>query len=203
MVLKAPAIVPRPPGKTDLPLSWDQQRMWFLHVLDPSDPSYHVFFARRLRGPLAVDRLLRALSDLVARREVLRPRFPTVDGLPIQAVGPAKPVTLSMSPWHGEYSEKQARDLLVCWIEEPFDLAAGPPLRFVLLRLGEDDHLLCLVIHHIVVDGWSLGLMCAELSTLYRAAVTPGRKPPLPPLPVQYADYALWQRRGAGEDAST
>jgi Condensation domain len=203
MLPDVPAIVPRPPGEMDLPLSWGQQRMWFLHELDPSDTAYHVFAARRLRGPLAVDRLVRALSDLVARHESLRTRFPAVDGVPVQVVGPAEPVTLSMSPLGGEDPEKQARDLLVQWIETPFDLAEGPLLRFVLLRLGDGEHLLCLVVHHIVVDGWSLGLMCAELSALYRAAATPGRKAPLPPLPVQYADYALWQRRAVVEDAST
>jgi Condensation domain len=203
MLSNAPAVVPRPPGTTDLPLSWDQQRMWFLHVLDPSDTAYHVFLARRLRGPLAADRLVGALSDLVARHEILRTRFPTVDGLPIQVVDPAEPVALSMSPLDGEYGEKQARDLLIYWIETPFDLAEGPLLRFLILRLGNGDHLLCLVIHHIVVDGWSLGLMCAELNARYRAAGTPGGTAPLPPLPVQYADYALWQRRAEGDDAST
>ncbi len=198
-----PAIVPRPAGEKDLPLSWAQQRMWLLHQIEPSDTAYHVFVAQRLRGPLATDRLVRAVSDLVARHESLRTRFPAVDGVPVQVVGPAEPVPVCVSPLDGQDLESKARDLLVQWIEAPFDLAGGPLLRFVLLRLRDDEHLLCLVVHHIVVDGWSLGLMCQELSVLYRAAATPGRKAPLPPLPVQYADYAIWQRRAVGQDAST
>jgi hypothetical protein len=198
-----PAIVPRTPSETNLPLTWAQQSMWLLQQIDPSDPAYHVFLARRLRGPLATDRLVRALSDLVARHESLRTRFPAVDGVPVQVIGPAKPLHVYKAPLHGDDLEKRARERLVRWIEAPFDLADGPLIRILLLRLSGSEHLLCLAVHHIVVDGWSLDLICEELRTLYRAAATPGRSAPLPPLPVQYADYALWQRRAEGEDAST
>ena len=199
----APAIVPRTPGETDLPLSWTQHSMWLLHQIDPSDPAYHVFVVWRLRGPLAAGRLARALSDLVARHESLRTRFPATDGIPYQVIDPAEPVPLHTVSLDGDDLEHRARKLLIKWIEAPFDLANGTLAQFLLLRLADGDHLLCLAAHHIVVDGWSLRLICEELSALYRAAKTPGRTAPLPPLPVQYADYALWQRRVMGEDAST
>ncbi|GAB2820855.1 hypothetical protein GCM10027176_26550 [Actinoallomurus bryophytorum] len=190
MLPDAPVIAPRPPGERDLPLSWGQERLWFLHQLDPSDTAYHVFVARRIHGPLATDLLAHALSDLVARHESLRTRFPATDGVPVQVIDPPAPVALPVE--HRE--EGRVRDLLVERIETPFDLARGPLLRATLVRLGDGEHVLCLVVHHIVADGWSLGLMCDELSALYRAASEPG----LPALPIQYADYALWQRRDAG-----
>ena len=193
MLPDSPIIARRPPDETDLPLSWGQERLWFLHQLDPADTAYHVFVARRIRGPLAVDRLARALSDLVTRHECLRTRFPAVDGVPVQVVDPPEPVALFVALLDDGDGERRARDLFVQRIEEPFDLDEGPLLRATLVRLDDEEHLLCLVVHHIVADGWSLGLMCEELGALYRAAA-------VPPLPIQYADYALWQRRGPNDD---
>jgi surfactin synthase thioesterase subunit len=193
MLPGAPVIAPRPPDQADLPLSWGQERLWFLHQLHPADTAYHVFVARRLRGPLDPDRLARALSDLVARHESLRTRFPSVDGVPVQVVEPPAPVPLDVVPLAGEDGERRARELFVQRIEAPFDLERGPLLRATLARLGADEHLLCLVVHHIVADGWSLDLMCAELGALYQEAA-------VPPLPIQYADYALWERREPAGD---
>jgi surfactin synthase thioesterase subunit len=189
MLPDSPLIVPRPPDEADLPLSWGQERLWFLHQLNPADTAYHVFVARRIRGPLAPDRLAQALSDLVARHESLRTRFPSVDGVPVQVVGRPAPVPLVVALLEGEDGEQRARELFVQRIEAPFDLGEGPLLRATLVRLGDGEHLLCLVVHHIVADGWSLGVMCEELGALYREA-------DVPPLPIQYADYALWERRG-------
>lgn len=199
----APAIFPRKPDETDLPLSWAQQAMWLLHQMNPADPAYQVFAVWRVRGPLATDRLARALSDLVARHESLRTRFPATDGVPFQVIDPPEPVPLYTVTLDGDDLKKRIRDLLIKWIEAPFDLASGPLLQVLLLRLGDGEHLLCLVVHHIVVDGSSLRLIHDELGAFYRAAATPGRDAPVPLLPVQYADYALWQRRVVDDDAST
>jgi surfactin synthase thioesterase subunit len=187
-------IAPRPHTDTGPPPSWEQERLWFLHELNPADTAYHIFLARRLRGPLAVERLARALSGVVARHESLRTRIHAVDGVPVQVVDPPAPVPLTVTEAGGPDAERRARELLAEQIETPFDLAAGPLLRAGLVRLTAEEHILCLVVHHIVADGWSLGILCGELAAGYRA------EDAVPPPPVQYADYARWQRRPDGPD---
>ena len=180
----------------DLALSFGQERLWFLAQLDPTDPSWVVPLAMRLRGSLDVDALARALGELVRRHEVLRTTFSTVDGRPVQIIHEPAPVPLpsvsyrSMGP---DELEEMVREEHAREASEPFDLAKGPLLRTRLLSLGDDDHVLFLTMHHIVSDAWTVGVMNREIGVLYEA-FSKGRPSSLPDLAVQYVDYARWQR---------
>ncbi|NTX52829.1 non-ribosomal peptide synthetase [Myxococcus sp. CA039A] len=184
-----PPLVPVPRDSPP-PLSFAQQRLWFLAQVDAGGYSYNVPFFARLKGRLDVVALERALSALVMRHEVLRTTFGEEAGRPVQRIAPDAAVTLLVEPVAGEdevlrHAEAEAR--------RPFDLSAGPMLRARLLRVSEDEHVLMLMLHHVSCDGWSMGVMERELRELY-GAFTEGRAPTLPGLAVQYADYALWQR---------
>ncbi len=191
----APPLVPVPRDRP-LPLSFAQQRLWFIDRLQPGSPAYNIPFALRLKGALDVGALERSLAEIVRRHETLRTRFATVDEEPVQVVDPAGPVAI---PLHdlGDLPETareaEVRRLAVEEALRPFDLAAGPLLRAVLVRAGADDHTLLFTLHHVVADGWSMQVLAREVSGLY-AAFTEGRDPALPALPVQYADFAVWQR---------
>ncbi|HET7462338.1 MAG TPA: condensation domain-containing protein, partial [Longimicrobium sp.] len=180
-----------------LALSFAQQRLWFLEQMNHVGAAYHVPAGLRLRGELDRDALVRALDRIVARHEALRTTFVQVDGKPAQRIAPA-----SESRFHlvdhdlADHPEADA-ELRRVMVEEAgaaFDLARGPLIRGRVVRLAEDDHVLLVTMHHIVSDGWSLGVLTQELSALY-GAFSRGDADPLPPLPVQYADYAAWQRR--------
>lgn len=166
-----------------------QQRMWFLDRLMPGNPSYNCPMVQRVRGTFDPARFAGALETVVARHEVLRTVLTEVDGVPKQLVreqtDPGPRVVDAAD-------EEAARELVRAEVAEPFDLAAGPLFRALVVRLAEDDHVICLVLHHACVDGWSLGLLTAELSTVY-AALGEGAEPRLPELPVQYADFAGWE----------
>ncbi|MFI6210226.1 amino acid adenylation domain-containing protein, partial [Streptomyces sp. NPDC051041] len=183
-----PAAVARP---DDVPLSFAQRRLWFLHQLTRgAADGYHMRVVLRLRGALDVPALRAALSDLTARHEALRTVFPDTDGRPRQEVldaGRARPALET-----ARVAEAGLSAALERTVRRPFDLAADIPLRAALFELGEDDHVLALVLHHIAADGWSFGPLAADLSTAYRCR-TAGRAPDWKPLPVQYADYSLWQ----------
>ncbi|WP_436961369.1 amino acid adenylation domain-containing protein [Streptomyces sp. SudanB182_2057] len=172
-----------------LPLSFGQQQMWFLHQLDPDSPEYLVPIAFRLRGELNVEELRAALTDLVARHEILRTRY-TVDGTgPVQTVVGAAPVDLPLEEvTTGSLDTAVTRAALT-----PIDLLREAPMRPRLLRVAPDDHVLLLVFHHIAFDAWSAQVVAAELSALYEARAD-GRSAPPAPLAVQYADFAAWQR---------
>jgi amino acid adenylation domain-containing protein len=179
-----------------LPLSFAQERLWFIDRLEGGSAPYNIPAALRLTGALDVDALEGSLGEIVRRHEALRTTFGEVDGSPVQVIAPfagfALPVDdLSGLPETAREAEvrRRAREDAA----RPFDLLAGPLFRAALLRLGAEEHVLLLCIHHIVSDGWSSGVLLRELSTLY-AAFTHGEGDPLPPLPVQYADYAVWQR---------
>jgi amino acid adenylation domain-containing protein len=197
-----PAAQPPPlmsvPRAAAMPLSFAQQRLWFLDQLLPGNPSYNIPCAFRLTGELRADVLAKALGELLRRHEVLRTTFPLVDGQPVQVISPAGAhqlplVDLGHLP-EGE-RETAARRLAEAEAEQPFDLARGPVFRAKLLRLGAQDHRLLLTLHHIAADGWwSLEVFTRELSALYEALAT-GRPSPLPELPIQYADYGMWQRQ--------
>ncbi|HLM54816.1 MAG TPA: amino acid adenylation domain-containing protein [Pyrinomonadaceae bacterium] len=178
------------------PLSFAQQRLWFLQQLEPESPAYNLPSVLRLTDALDTDALGRSLGELVRRHETLRTTFDIVGGQPRQLIADARPVRLPIVDLTrlppGE-REAAAQRLVEEEIRRPFDLARGPLLRASLLRLGEREHTLLLVMHHIVSDGWSMGVLVRELSTLY-AAFKQGTQPELPELPVQYADYAVWQR---------
>jgi amino acid adenylation domain-containing protein len=200
----APSLPPLRPVPRDgaIPLSFPQLRLWFLDQLEPGLAAYNLAGGARLLGPLKPGLLALSLGEIVRRHEVLRTTFVTVDGEPAQRIAPPAPLSLpaiDLSGLPAAAALESARRLAEEHARRPFDLAAGPPLRLALLRLGEREHALLLAVHHIVADGWSLGVFVRELGALYRAAAE-GRAPLLADLPVQYADYAVWQRRSlAGE----
>jgi amino acid adenylation domain-containing protein len=180
-----------------LPLSFAQQRMWFLAQLEPDSPFYNTPAAVRLRGPLDVAALQRCLEEIVRRHEVLRTTFTTVDGEPRQRIAPSLSVPLPVVDLTGlPESEREAEALRRATedAQRPFDLAHGPVLRATVLALGPEEHVALFTLHHIVSDGWSIGVVLRELWALYDA-FGQSRPSPLPELTVQYADFASWQRR--------
>ncbi|GDY50987.1 hypothetical protein SVIO_016100 [Streptomyces violaceusniger] len=188
-------IVPVDRGR-ELRASFAQQRLWFLDQLEPGNASYNLPFAVRVRGRLDIPRLSRALSLVVARHEALRTTFGEAGGQPVQRIQPPAPVPVRLEPVPGGSEEErlaELRRLAGAEITEPFDLSTGPLLRAKALRLDEQDHVLLLTVHHVATDAWSQGIVVRELSAAY-GALDDGREPVLPPLPVQYADYAEWER---------
>jgi len=179
-----------------LPLSFAQQRLWFLDQLEPGSTVYNIAVALRLEGQLDVGALEQSLSQVIARHEVLRTCFSSEDGRPLQLIREAEPLrlaTVNLSHLPEEGARRQTSRLAAAAAAEPFDLAQGPLLRVKLLQLSEDEHVLLLSMHHIVSDGWSTGVLVREVATLYRA-YTEGEPSPLADLEIQYADYAVWQR---------
>ena len=177
------------------PVSFAQQRIWFLHYLEPTTASYNLPVGFRLSGPIDVGALEESLNEVVKRHDVLRTSFPVRDGRPVQVVVPVRRIALPVvdltdSPTEGR--EGEAARLAAVEANRPFDLAQGPLFRARLLRLHEEEHVLIVTMHHIVSDGWSIGILMRELSALYEAFRL-GRPSPLPELPIQYADYSLWQ----------
>ncbi|HEX2207249.1 MAG TPA: amino acid adenylation domain-containing protein [Longimicrobium sp.] len=181
---------------TGLPLSFAQERLWFLDRLQPGSAFYNVGWALRLRGALNAPALERALGEVVRRHDALRTAFPEADGAPVQVVAPFAGFALAAEEVEGsdpEAREAELRRRMAAQAQRPFDLAAGPLLRARLLRLAADEHVLLVCMHHIVTDGWSLRVLHAELAEAY-AAFREGREPVLPVLSLQYADYAARQR---------
>jgi amino acid adenylation domain-containing protein/non-ribosomal peptide synthase protein (TIGR01720 family) len=194
----APPLValPRPAA---LPLSFAQQRLWFLHQMEPASSAYTIAVALRLTGPLDPLALAASLGEVVARHEVLRTTFALDErtGTPLQQIArrPARPplrqVDLEALP--GAVRQREAERLAAAAARQPFDLARAPLVRGELLRLGRDEQVVVLTLHHIVADGWSMGLLVGELCRYY-PELAAGRAVERRPLPVQYADFALWQR---------
>ncbi|HLG62385.1 MAG TPA: amino acid adenylation domain-containing protein, partial [Ktedonosporobacter sp.] len=191
-----------------LPLSYAQQRLWFLHQLQPDSPSYNVPLAIRFTGTLDIVALHRSLLQIMQRQEILRTTFITNEGRPRQVIASQPAIRLPVVDLSGlaEQEQEQLLALLACQeAQQPFDLAQGPLLRATLLRLAHETQVCLLTMHHIITDAWSMGVFFRELTELYQASV---RNMPssLPDLPIQYADYALWQRHwleGAGEKAGS
>ncbi len=178
------------------PASAAQQRLWFLNQLEPESPAYNIPAVLRLRGELDVRALEKSLNEIVSRHEALRTTFRTIDGKPAQIVNPPSEqklplVDLTVRPEDERHEE--AKQLARKAASQPFDLEHGPLVRTLLLRLAADEHELILTIHHIVSDGWSMGIFFRELSELYNA-FTSNRPATLAELPIQYPDFALWQR---------
>jgi non-ribosomal peptide synthetase component F/NRPS condensation-like uncharacterized protein len=195
-----PAVTPRPPGAEPV-LSFDQQRVWLECQVKPS-VAYNVHGRQRLRGALDIDVLERSIRAIISRHETLRTTFPLVQWRPVQHVAEPDPswrLTVKDLSVLGPDAVKAAERLADDQAAASFDLAAGPLFDCVLVRLGEDDHLLSITIHHIVADGWSFGLVLHELSALYRAGGDLERAG-LPALSVQYRDYAVWQRNALAGD---
>ena len=179
-----------------LPLSFAQRRLWFLDQLEPGSPFYNISDAVRISGRLDVAALEQSLNEIVRRHEVLRTVFPTVDGKPVQVIAPELILALPVADLTGLPEAEQDEEALRrarAEAQRPFDLGRGPLLRVTLLRLGEENHVVLLTMHHIVSDGWSTGVLVREIAALYDA-FSHDRSSPLPEIPVQYADFARWQR---------
>jgi amino acid adenylation domain-containing protein len=188
--------IPRRHGGDTAPLSFAQQRLWFIEQLEPGTHTYNVGRAVRLRGRLDVVALRRSLSAVVERHEALRTSFSAVDGMPVQVIAPATPLPLPIADLTGfpdAEREAQAQRLAEEEIRRHFDLTRAPLMWARLLKLAPQDHILIVTLHHIVSDEWSLGVLFRELDALYAAQPGDGAAA-LPPLPVQYADYSVWQR---------
>ncbi|MCP2167076.1 non-ribosomal peptide synthetase [Goodfellowiella coeruleoviolacea] len=190
-----PPLTPRPRPAV-VPLSFAQQRLWFLNQLAPADTAYHMPLVLRLRGHLDEAALRAAHHDVVTRHESLRTVFPAEHGVPRQHVLPSAAVDLTV----GACAEGDLAEAVRAHVHRPFDVTTDAPLRTALLRLGEQDHVLVLVLHHIAGDGASIGPLTRDFSRAY-AARRDGVPPDWAPLPVQYADYALWQRELLGDES--
>ncbi|MGD9851499.1 MAG: amino acid adenylation domain-containing protein [Nitrospirales bacterium] len=180
-----------------LPLSFAQQRLWFLEQWDPGNPTYLLSYGWRLSGPLNRKALEDALTALTERHETLRTAFPIVDGQQVQVIYPVAPIALPCQDLttHPESTrEDELQRIIHSKTHQPFDLTMSPLWRGHLIRRGPEDHMFLLIFHHIITDGWSMGIVLKELSELY-AAHANDRTPSLPPLPLQYADFAIWQRQ--------
>ncbi|MEM9290672.1 MAG: amino acid adenylation domain-containing protein [Acidobacteriota bacterium] len=185
------------PRDGELPLSFSQERLWFLDQLLPGNTAYNIPGAVRMRGRLDHRAMAAALSEIVRRHEVLRTRFVTESGRPVQRVDAPAPWRVPVVDLGGlapEIREDLAASLANAACQLPFDLSRGPLMRTLLLRLGEREHLMAFVIHHIAYDMWSRQIFIGELGLLYEAFVA-GEASPLPELELQYADFASWQRR--------
>ncbi len=193
--LEAPPI-DRISREGELPLSFAQQRLWFLAQLEPDNPLYNSPAAIRLTGQLNIAALEQSLNEILRRHEVLRTCFKMVEGRPVQVISPVTPLSLpviDLSELPQATQEAKVRQLAIAHAQQPFALDTAPMLRVKLLRLSQQEHVALFVMHHIVCDGWSTDVLVRELSALYKAFST-GQPSPLPELPIQYVDFAVWQR---------
>jgi amino acid adenylation domain-containing protein len=176
-----------------LPLSFPQQRLWFLDQLAPGNPYYNMSTAWRLKGEMDTAALAEALRGVISRHEVLRTRFLIHEGAPAQVICPAWPLELTAEDFSGPDAEERAAEVTAQEPNRPFDLTSGRLLRARLLRLGDSDHVLQVTVHHIACDVWSLDVLERDLWAFYRAAAEQ-TAPKLSALPVQYGDFSCWQR---------
>uniref|UniRef100_UPI003F6F83B3 amino acid adenylation domain-containing protein n=1 Tax=Gloeocapsopsis crepidinum TaxID=693223 RepID=UPI003F6F83B3 len=180
-----------------LPLSFAQQRLWFLDQFNPQSPFYSLPRTVRLTGNLNVDAFHASINEIVRRHEALRTNFISVDGEPVQQIAASMHVPLpiiDLREFPEPIREEKAKQLALTEAQKGFDLSADPLLRVTLLRMAEDEHILLFAMHHIISDGWSIGILINELTTLYQA-FSAGKPSPLPELLIQYADFATWQHR--------
>src|SRR5262249_52776355 len=191
---RPPLVRQQRPGQ--LPLSYAQQRLWFIDQLGGSSAEYNMPLALRLKGELAVEALERRIQTTLSRPKTLRPRFIDVDAQPVQIIEPYLEIELPLDDLSQLDEAEQRRQVAAAARreeEQPFDLRNGPVLRVKLLKISEQEHILLQTFHHIVSDGWSQGVFNRELKVLYEA-YREGGDSPLPPLGIQYADFTLWQR---------
>jgi len=194
---RLPALVPMPRAEA-IPLSFAQERLWFLQQLEPESSAYHMPGALRVQGPLQVQALEQSLRSLQRRHEALRTTFVIAEGAgyPIQMIAALPAIALPVVDLCGLAAparEEEMQRLVRQEAQQLFDLTTGPLLRVTVLCLAEQEYVLLVTMHHIVSDGWSMSVLMRELSTLYHAAIA-NEAVQLPALPIQYADYALWQR---------
>jgi alpha-ketoglutarate-dependent taurine dioxygenase len=196
MDLSSSMILPRRQETNCFPLSFAQQRMWFLDQLEPGSFAYNMHVPVRLNGRLDVTALRQSLNEVVRRHEILRTVFALVDDRPAQFITAAQPLSLPVLDLHhlaADERESRMRELSLQEARGPFDLSRGPLLRSKLLRLDEEEHVALFTMHHIITDGWSMGVLIQEVAALYEA-FSKGQPSPLAELPIQYADFASWQR---------
>lgn len=189
--------IPRRENHQEAPLSYAQQRLWFLDQLDPGSSAYKIRGALPLKGPMNLEAMRQAITLIISRHEALRTVFPRSDGEPVQKVLPPAPADLplfDLSHLPLDARGAEAKRLVEAEESEPFDLVRGPQLRTRLIRLAPDEHLLLVSMHHIISDGWSLRLFLKELGSFYAALVV-GEQPCVGEFPIQYSDYAAWQRQ--------
>ena len=199
--VRAPLV--RQPRPERIPLSYAQRRLWFIDQLEGSSAEYNMPQALRLRGRLDLQALQRAIDTIVERHESLRTHFAQIEGEPVQIIEPPRAFELLLEDLSGLHEEEQrnrALEIMRREWEEPFNLATGPVLRMKLIKASESDHVLLRNFHHIVSDGWSQSVFNREFMLLYES-FQQGRENPLRPLAIQYADFALWQRKWLDEDA--
>ncbi|MEO1350731.1 MAG: amino acid adenylation domain-containing protein [Cyanobacteria bacterium J06635_15] len=185
------------PREHPIPLSFAQERLWFVDQLNPGNVAYNQSSAVRLTGKLDVTALHQSLQAIVERHEILRTTFPLLQGQPIQQIASALEVVLpivDLQPLSTTQQSEEVKRLAIAANQQPFDLVAGPLFRASILRLGAETHVLLWATHHIISDIWSTGVLVHELAALYTAHVT-SSPASLEPLPIQYADFALWQRQ--------
>ena len=188
--------IPRRTGSGPAPLSFGQQRLWFLSQLRPNDSAYNMIQVLRLTGPLDVPALERAFNEIRRRHDVLRANVDLVGDQPVQfvaAYGPVPFTIVDCSTYPEDQRESACQQTIDSYSRPPFDLKNDPLVRTVLVRLQPKEHRLVLVMHHIISDGWSTRLLLQECASLYEA-FSQGKSSPLPELPIQYSDYARWQR---------
>jgi amino acid adenylation domain-containing protein len=188
------APIKRRPRSNSIPLSFSQQRLWFLNEFAPNSSTYNISIGVRLRGQLRIDLLEKVFTEIVRRHESLRTTFAIVDQLPSQVIASPQPVRLPLVDLRN-CPEPHDEAMLLGTLEtqRPFDLYAGPLFRCLLVQASADQHFAFLTLHHIISDGWSAGVLIRELCALY-AAYSDGKESPLDELPIQYADFAMWQR---------
>ncbi|MBD2498497.1 non-ribosomal peptide synthetase [Nostoc sp. FACHB-280] len=176
----------------DLPLSFAQQRMWFLSQLDEESTFYNESFQLRIVGKISVTTLEQSINEIIRRHEALRTNFPTIEGVPFQVIRPNLTISIPVIDVQ-EFTETAVQQIITQEISQSFDLGTDPLVRAILLQQAPESHLLILTMHHIIMDGWSMGVFLKELQALY-SAFTQGKPNLLPELTIQYADFALWQR---------
>jgi non-ribosomal peptide synthetase component F len=190
-------ITRQPRDRNAFPLSFAQERLWFLDQFQSGSAMYHIPAIYRFQGPLNVVALERSLNEIIRRHEILRTTFTVIEGRPVQVIArhESLPLTrMDLRGVDGPNREREVQRLIAQEAAAPFDLLRGPVLRTTLLELDDADHVLLLTMHHIVSDGWSMGVFVHELAELYDA-YSAGRSSPLPELPIQYLDFAQWQRQ--------
>ncbi|MEH2023712.1 non-ribosomal peptide synthetase [Nostoc sp.] len=184
------------------PMSFGQQRLWFLDQLQPGNFANHIWAALRLTGFLNQAAFLQTLDEIVRRHEVLRTTFATMEGKPVQVIIPTLSLTLptiNLEDLSEIEQETEVKKLVIQEIQQPFNLTKAPLLRATLLRLNQREHILIFTMHHVISDGWSMGVLIKEIAALYEAFST-GRLSPLSQLPIQYVDFAAWQQRSLQGD---
>jgi amino acid adenylation domain-containing protein len=194
----APGQQPIPRRNPDLPipLSFSQQRLWFIEQLEPGNPAYNMVAAIRITGQADIAALKASLNEIVRRHESLRTIFVAEDGRPVQRILPSLDLplpTIDLRSGPPAEREQRAKALVVAEAQQPFDLASGPLIRAMLFQLDQQAYVLTVIKHHIISDGWSMNVLFRELGRLYEAFAN-GQPVPLPPLNVQYPDFAIWQR---------